>query len=242
LLLALVVSGCATAPKPEEPTPEPVVETPADPWRFEPDGALTDEAIQTLRATPAPTAPVVITPENPAAEDLMLRSQGYLRIGDGYFVPGDAEFDAHVLALGTRIAADIAVVAKAPAAAAPAPATEPTVAVEQAVTYYVRFRPPFGAGFRDLDPAELAAIGKTGGVRIISVIGASPAADANVREGDIVLSIDGVDIADATAFKQRLRERAGKPVTLLLLRGSERVRRQIQLGVLPPQPPPQPSE
>ena len=235
VLRALVLAGCATAPKPaEEPIAEPIVEAQPDPWRFEPDLVLTDEAIRTLRAGPPPLTPAVIDTDNATAEDMKLRAQGHLHVGHAWFATNDAEFDAHVLALGTRLAADVAVVPRLPVPPMVA-ATEP-VPEERQVAYYVRFRPPFGAGFRDLDESERKAAGNRDGVKIISVIGASPAADANILDGDVVLAFDGTPVVDATGFKAMLREHAGKPVTLLLLRGAERVRRQVQLGVLPTQP------
>ena len=70
----------------------------------------------------------------------------------------------------------------------------------------------------------------SGGVEIGSVIFNTPAATANLLAGDIVVSIDGVDIADKAAFQELLQNRAGRRVPLHVWRNGELIERVIRLG------------
>jgi S1-C subfamily serine protease len=97
--------------------------------------------------------------------------------------------------------------------------------------YYVRFKLPFGASFRDLRAEERDALGASG-VRIGKVIGNSPAAEANLRDGDVVLKFNGDVVRDRADFEQRLRAHMGKRVTLVISRDGTLVSRLLRLGVL----------
>ncbi len=100
------------------------------------------------------------------------------------------------------------------------------------VAYYVRFKLPFGATFRDLRPAEMSELGTGGGVAIGTVVDDSPASRANLLSGDIVLKCDDKAIVDRADFQNRLREKAGHPVTLTIVRNGETLQRVVRLGPL----------
>jgi S1-C subfamily serine protease len=57
-------------------------------------------------------------------------------------------------------------------------------------------------------PAAAAKLGTTHGLQIASVVAGSPAAQAGLRSGDIVLSVDGKNVVTATAIQQLMVEDA----------------------------------
>ncbi|WP_308289251.1 S1C family serine protease [Microbacterium trichothecenolyticum] len=59
-----------------------------------------------------------------------------------------------------------------------------------------------------LGPEVAAKVGSKVGMQVVSVVPNSPAAVAGARVGDIVLSLDGVTIADPTALQRRMVEGA----------------------------------
>jgi hypothetical protein len=68
------------------------------------------------------------------------------------------------------------------------------------------------------------------GVRVASVVAGSPAEAAALREGDIVVAIEGEAIADLKAFADALRERqAGDILHLVIRRGAAELNVEAQL-------------
>jgi S1-C subfamily serine protease len=57
-------------------------------------------------------------------------------------------------------------------------------------------------------PALAARLGTANGLQIASVVGGSPAAEAGLRRGDIVVSVDGRNIVTATAIQKLMVEDA----------------------------------
>jgi S1-C subfamily serine protease len=57
-------------------------------------------------------------------------------------------------------------------------------------------------------PSAAAKLGTTHGLQIASVVAGSPAAQAGLRRGDIVLSVDGKNVVTATAIQQLMVEDA----------------------------------
>jgi serine protease Do len=74
-------------------------------------------------------------------------------------------------------------------------------------------------GPRPLPPAAAARTGRRAGVQIVGVIEDGPAHRAELRAGDLLLSLDGEPVADAGDL-QRLMvyERIGREVTAVILR------------------------
>ncbi|MGU3646302.1 S1C family serine protease [Microbacterium sp. C23T] len=70
-----------------------------------------------------------------------------------------------------------------------------------------------------LSPDVAAKAGSRVGMQVVSVVPESPAAVAGARVGDIVLSLDGVTIADPTALQRRMVEGAiGRRMEMTLWR------------------------
>jgi S1-C subfamily serine protease len=59
-----------------------------------------------------------------------------------------------------------------------------------------------------LPPALAAKVGRRTGLRVAQVVSGSPAASAGLRVGDIVLAVDGHDVATSTAVQQVMVEDA----------------------------------
>jgi S1-C subfamily serine protease len=57
-------------------------------------------------------------------------------------------------------------------------------------------------------PAAAAKLGTTHGLQIASVVAGSPAAEAGLRRGDIVVSVDGKNVVTATAIQRLMVEDA----------------------------------
>ena len=59
------------------------------------------------------------------------------------------------------------------------------------------------------------------GVYVLAVMDQGAASVAGIQAGDTILSVDGVSLASAAEFDERLPENAGTTLTLTLLRGGD---------------------
>jgi S1-C subfamily serine protease len=77
-------------------------------------------------------------------------------------------------------------------------------------------------GRRPLPPRLARILGQNGGVSVIEVVGGSPAAQAGVRSGDLILSVDGSPIEDAGDLQRLMvADLIGRPVALRVFRYGE---------------------
>lgn len=84
-----------------------------------------------------------------------------------------------------------------------------------------------GVTVEELDAAAAKAAGG-GGVRIGEVDAGGPAARADLRAGDIVVELDGDRVRGARQFARMIQESPdGRPVTLGVMRGGERLALQV---------------
>jgi serine protease Do len=80
-----------------------------------------------------------------------------------------------------------------------------------------------GVVVEDLDAAGLKAAGVTGGVRLEQVDHDGPAAKAGLREGDVVVEVDGDRVRSARQFSRLIQETAdGRAVKLGIVRDGQR--------------------
>ncbi|HEY0230280.1 MAG TPA: PDZ domain-containing protein [Dokdonella sp.] len=221
-LLALL-AGCASVTRtpyePATPTPAPAPAS-GSPYVAEPgrDAAT----IAAMRAAPAPAAPELAIGRSQSGDQSGLAAQGFVRIGSARYRLDEAAAKDAALREGQRAGADrVLLYAPAPGASAG----------EWLAAYFVRFKLPFGATFRDLQPAERATVGG-GGVEIGSVVGGTPASRANLIAGDFVIALDGKPVADRGDFQDRLKRSAGRAVTLTVVRNGESLQRVVRLGTL----------
>jgi PDZ domain len=223
LAAAVALGGCAhVAYAPHETvTPMPIA---AERGRYEVSPGGDAQAVVELRAAPPPALPEVTDSHSPPGDEHVLAAKGFVHIGDAYYAGVDADARAWLLRKARDVGADKVLVYELPASAE---ATAPSLHA----AYFVRFRLPFGATFRDLTAAEKDAAGASG-VQIGSVIGGSPAAEANLRIGDFVLKFNGEPVRDRAGFQQLLRAHMGKRVSLTISRDGVVSQRLVRLGVL----------
>ena len=85
----------------------------------------------------------------------------------------------------------------------------------------------FGVKLRDVTATEADALGwdDPHGARVLAVKSGSPAAAAGVLRGDVLVLLDGVEIANATSFNQALAKReTTAPFRLTVRRGARQKR------------------
>jgi len=69
------------------------------------------------------------------------------------------------------------------------------------------------------------------GAYVSDVVDGSPADSAGIREGDVIIGLDGKKIADADGLQQTVKEiDAGKTISVVLMRGAERKTVKVTLG------------
>ncbi|MBD3221389.1 PDZ domain-containing protein [bacterium] len=88
----------------------------------------------------------------------------------------------------------------------------------------------------DLDADELAALGAPDGkgVRLASVLPDGPAHAAGLRDGDVLVSIDGETIDDRTALHEAMQEtEAGETVTVRIIRDGDAREVEVELAESP---------
>jgi hypothetical protein len=214
----LLLAGCATAPGPVS-TPYPKPLPPAETGYYQPEPGREPALVADLRAAPPPAEPEISEGRSLPADEKRLRAQSFMHIGTSRFAASDSEAHAKAERQGRNVGADRVIF-------------YPASAGDVVVAYYVRFKLPFGATFRDLRPAEMSELGTGGGVAIGSVIDGSPASRANLLTGDIVLKCDDKAIIDRADFQNRLRAKAGHPVTLTIVRNGETIQRMVRLGAM----------
>jgi hypothetical protein len=216
----LLLAGCASAPGiVSRPSPRPPL-PPEETGSYQQQPGREPALVADLRAAPPPATPEVVEGRSVAADEKRLRAQSYMHIGTSRFAASDGDAHAKAERQGRAVGADRVIFYPANAEG------------DVVVAYYVRFRLPFGATFRDLRPAEMSELGTGGGVAIGSVIDDSPASRANLLTGDIVLRCDDKAIIDRADFQNKLRAKAGHPVTLTIIRNGETIQRVVRLGAM----------
>jgi hypothetical protein len=219
LACLLALAGCAMLPP---GAPSPTSTSPARVDRYDAEPGRDAAMLARLRAAPAPAAPAVADGSDPRGDRNQLATQGFARIGTGYFPRDAAGARAAALRKGQEVGADRVLLYPPGAAAADAGG-------EWVAAYYVKLRLAFGATFRNLRSEERERLGLAG-VVIGKVLPNTPASLANIRPGDIVLALDGEPATDRASF-QRLLERAiGRRAVLTLVRNGERLQRTVRLG------------
>jgi membrane-associated protease RseP (regulator of RpoE activity) len=225
LITAISLGGCAqVATVPNVPPTEPIPPVQPGPGRYEILPGREAQVVAELRAAAPPAQPQMSDSQSAVGDERVLAATGFVRIGNGYYAGIDAQARAWLLQKGREVSADKILVYLVPA-------VTQTAAPSLQAGYYVRFRLPFGANFRDLTPSEHDTLGATG-VQIGAVVGGSPAAEANLREGDFILKFNGNPIRDRAQFQAQLRAHMGKRVTLTISRDGVVTPRLLRLGVL----------
>jgi membrane-associated protease RseP (regulator of RpoE activity) len=224
ILLGLL-TGCASvthAPGESRETPPSNLPARALGSPYVADPGRDAATIAAMRAAPAPANPEVMRGHNGFSDSNRLAAQGFVRIGHAGYDGDEAGARDAATRQAQQVGAD-RVMLYASADGAPAN--------RWSADYYVHFKLPFGATFRDLRAEERATAGGDG-VAIGSVIGGTPASRANLLAGDIVLKFDGQPVGNRGAFQGLLKAHAGRPVTLTILRNGDTLQRVVRLGII----------
>jgi hypothetical protein len=198
--VALLVAACATTPSGMSYTPRPGLEDAKSNDRFE----------------HPKTEPLVFTESSDVDADIRRLNE------DGYVLLGSATFaDAAPQALRERaLAAARAVGAGVVVLHAPGP-TDGTKAAPTTGTFWIQQKVRlihFGANVVPVPEAVRAKMLRATGVYVQSVINGTPAAQAGIRFGDVILRISGLEVTDPAFLKDRIEVFAGLPVDVMLLR------------------------
>ena len=97
--------------------------------------------------------------------------------------------------------------------------------------------PYIGVGIRDLDEELAASLGIpfVGGVYVVKVYPGTPASDAGIKPGDVILSVDGRQVRSADELMRLLRQHysPGDKVTLKIYRDGKKIDISFKLGEMP---------
>lgn len=96
--------------------------------------------------------------------------------------------------------------------------------------YFARTRSRLGLYVRALDDSTRLRLQTNSGVRVIVVIENSPAFEADVLPGDVLLDVNGDRVHSEESYSQLLDKYQGSTVILHLDRAGERVQKQV--GIL----------
>lgn len=106
---------------------------------------------------------------------------------------------------------------------------------EQLATYWGRTRPAIlGIVSRPLSEDEQARLGREHGIVVESVANGSPAAEAGVEAGDVLIAIDGQSFTDVVAVPALVTSLAGRRVGIDFLRDGRPFSVMVQLNTAAP--------
>ena len=97
-------------------------------------------------------------------------------------------------------------------------------------------RPWLGARLSKMDRDKAAALGldRTVGVFVEQVYRTGPARDAGLREQDVIISVNGREVADPRAFNYRFTTLGvGGEASLVIMRNGRRISRRVALQTVP---------
>jgi hypothetical protein len=101
---------------------------------------------------------------------------------------------------------------------------------QQFAMYWGRLqRPVLGVYSRPLSEKERASLHSPDGLAVEAVAGGSPAMEAGIRQGDVMVSVDGKTINSST-MQNIILSLAGHKVTIEVIRGGQRMSIPVQLG------------
>jgi len=101
---------------------------------------------------------------------------------------------------------------------------------DYSASYWAKAKPPvFGVNVRALDDASRTRLGTNKGVQVRVVIKNSPAYDADILRGDILMSFNKVEVRDPDHFFALVDRARGKTVPVLLDRDGQQLKKDVTL-------------
>jgi hypothetical protein len=95
--------------------------------------------------------------------------------------------------------------------------------------YLVKRKFTFGAQFAPLTDEERMKIQSNKGVRIQQVVNDTPAFEADILVGDIVLAVNGRGVSSTESLQQMLQNTAGQRLELAIIRNGEPLTKIVQI-------------
>lgn len=96
--------------------------------------------------------------------------------------------------------------------------------------FFVKQKVGLGLFTRDLNDSERQQLQTNKGAVVRVVVDETPAFNADLLVGDIIVAVDGLNISGAKMFNELLRDRSGKTVTIDLIRREQRIEKTVQLN------------
>jgi PDZ domain len=97
--------------------------------------------------------------------------------------------------------------------------------------YFVKRKPMvLGVYMRDLNDSERAALQSNKGVFVLLVVDGSPAFNADILRGDIIVSMDGEPALSQAAFHDALFIKRNKTVQLSIVRNGQTILKEAKLN------------
>ncbi|WP_158543420.1 PDZ domain-containing protein [Dyella solisilvae] len=96
--------------------------------------------------------------------------------------------------------------------------------------YFVKTKTRLGAVVLNLAPSLQQELQSNHGVTVVAVMNGSPAFDADILAGDIILTMDGKPVAGVAGYSAMLDANAGRRVDLTLYRHGAVVAKSVQLN------------
>jgi serine protease Do len=101
---------------------------------------------------------------------------------------------------------------------------------DYSASYWAKTKAPtFGVNVKPLDDALKSELGSNKGVLVRVVIKDSPAYDADILRGDVLLSLAKVEIRDPDHFFSLVERNRGKTVSVLLYRNGQNLSKDVSI-------------
>jgi S1-C subfamily serine protease len=221
-LMAVVAFFCAV----------PALAEPFEEFLQQPDATVRDRVI------PYRSTPQILTSSNLDADVVRFVENGYAVLGFSSFIGAHQRLE-RAQRQGRRLRAEVVIYSSTyidtesrGSVIMPHPFGIPGAVVtpmefsryDQTAVYLARLRPEqigFGFGMSPLTPGQALTLGSGRGFVVAHVVRGSPAFDAGIIRGDIVLTIAGRDVSTPERLLEVRRDLAGQTADVEILRGGE---------------------